>query len=290
MRVLIVGCGYVGLALGEELVRQGHSVCGLRRSHRHAPDLKAAGIAPLVADVTVPESFRSLVPGYDWVVYCASASGGGVHEYAQIYLAGIRNLLSWLSAGPLPKLVYTSSTSVFGQTDGSRVDETSPAVPDAPTAKLLVESEATLLQAASEKGFPAVVLRVAGIYGPGRAYWLDQFRAGTARLEDGGGRILNMIHRHDVVGAIVAALMHSEPGPIYNAVDNEPVTQLVLFQWLSDRLGRPLPLAVTGQLNNSSKRGITNKQVSNQRLKQELGYRLKFPTFREGYESLLDSS
>lgn len=289
MRVLIVGCGYVGLALGEELVRQGHTVSGLSRSRRREAELKAGGIAPLVADITLPESFCSLVLGYDWVVYCVSASGGGAREYAQVYLEGTRHLLKWLSAAPPAKLVYTSSTSVFGQTDGSTVDETSPTVPEAATGKILLESEAALLQGASKTGFPAVVLRVAGIYGPGRTYWLDQFRSGAARLEGGGGRIVNMIHRDDVVGAIIAVLTHSRPGPVYNAVDNEPVTQLTLFQWLSARLSRPVPAEVAGELSRLRKRGVTNKTVSNRRLKAELGYRFKFPTFREGYESILSS-
>lgn len=288
MRVLIVGCGYVGSALGAELVRQGHAVWGLCRSDRRAAILKAAGIVALTADITRPESLPSTVRGYDWVVDCVSASGGDPREYQQVYVEGIAHVLSWLSAASFEKFVYTSSTSVYGQTDGSTVDETSPTQPEAWTGKLLAESERVLLKAASEKGFRAVVLRVGGIYGPGRSYWLDQFQAGTAAVEDGGGRMLNMIHRDDVVGAVVAALLHGTPGRIYNAVDDEAVTQLAFFEWLSARLDRPFHSSRAGS-GVSRKRGMTNKKVSNRRLREELGYQFKFPTFRAGYESILNS-
>jgi nucleoside-diphosphate-sugar epimerase len=287
MRVLILGCGYVGLALGANLVRRGHNVCGLRRSHRCDAEFKAAGIVPLVGDITLAESLVPLDPSYDWVVSCVSASGGAAVEYDRIYLQGSHRVLSWLSAAPPAKFVYTSSTSVYGQNDGSAVDESSPTLPEAETARILVRAEDVIARAASERGFPAVVLRVAGIYGPGRTYWVDQVKSGEARVEGSGDRNLNNIHRDDVVGAILAALASGRPGRVYNVVDDEPVTQLVLLQWLSKRLGRALPLIIPDGGGASKKRGVTNKRVSNARLKAELGYCLKFPTFREGYESVL---
>src|SRR5579862_5939821 len=98
MRVLIVGCGYVGRRLGAELVRQGHSVSGLCRSALAEAELKELRILPLIADISVPESFPPLDSGYDWVVQCVSASGGGPEQHEQVYLHGTRHLLSWLSA------------------------------------------------------------------------------------------------------------------------------------------------------------------------------------------------
>lgn len=288
MHTLIVGCGYVGTALGIQLIEQGHCVWGLRRSHRNDAELTKAGIVPLVADITLPQGLSGLNPSYDWVVHCVSASGGGAPEYEEIYVRGTRHLLAWLSNAPPAKLVYTSSTGVYGQTDGSLVDETSQTIPAAPTARILVQAEELLLQSAVHRGFPSVVLRVAGIYGPGRAFWLEQFRSGTAKIEGNGERILNMIHRDDVAGAIIAALLQGTPGRIYNAVDDEPAAQLVFLRWLSTRLGRTLPPRDVEGQNASRKRGATNKRVSNQRLKGELGYRLKFPTFREGYEAIVD--
>jgi nucleoside-diphosphate-sugar epimerase len=283
MRVLIVGCGYVGVPLGTELVRQGHQVWGLRRSPLGAAELNAAGICPVAADITRPETLAPLRANFDWVVNCVSSSGGSPEEYRKVYLEGTRNLLSWLRSTPPQKFVYSSSTSVYGQVDGSVVDETSPTAPESGTAKVLVQTEEELFEAVRERGFPAVVLRLAGIYGPDRGYWFKQFLKGEARLDGRGERILNMIHRDDVVGAVIAALRHGRPGQIYNVVDDEPVTQLTFHEWLSTALGKDLPPFGEIVAGTAKKRGTTNKRVSNRRLREELEYHCKFPTFREGY-------
>ena len=283
MRVLIIGCGYVGLPLGAELVKQGHAVFGLRRSAAAEAEFKAAGIKPLMADITKAEQLALLPGGYDWVVNCVSASGGGEEEYREVYLQGTRNLIAWLGAALPKKFVYTSSTSVYGQDDGSLVKENSSMAPAAETAKVLVETERVLLAAARERKFPAVILRLAGIYGPDRGHWLKQYMKNEARIEGNGARILNMIHRDDAAGAIIAALKSGRPGEVYNAVDDEPVSLLGFFQWLSGPLGKELPPSAPEDTETVRKRGVTNKKVSNRRLRMELGYQFKYPTFRQGY-------
>jgi nucleoside-diphosphate-sugar epimerase len=283
MRILIVGCGYVGLPLGAELVKQGHEVFGLRRSRGAEADLEAAGIKLLIGDITKPEQLTQLPASYDWVVNCVSASGGGAEEYREVYLQGTRNLIEWLGAAPPKKFVYTSSTSVYGQNDGSPIKENSPTEPAVETGKVLVETERVLIEAAREGKFPAVILRLAGIYGPDRGYWFKQYLKNEARIEGSGARILNMIHREDVAGVIIAALKSGRPGEVYNAVDDEPVSQLHFFQWLSGPLGKELPPSAPEDAEAVRKRGVTNKKVSNRRLKMELGYQFKYPTFRQGY-------
>jgi nucleoside-diphosphate-sugar epimerase len=283
MRVLIVGCGYVGLPLGMELVKQGHEVFGLRRSPGTEADLKGAGIKLLLGDITKPEHLSPLPASYDWVVNCVSASGGAAEEYRKVYLQGTRNLIEWLGAAAPKKFVYTSSTSVYGQNDGALVKENSPTEPAAETGKILVETERVLLEAVRENKFPAVILRLAGIYGPDRGYRIKQYLSDEARIEGKGARILNMIHRDDVVGTIIAALKSGRPGEVYNAVDDEPVSQLHFFQWLSGPLGKELPPSAPEDAQAVRKRGVTNKKVSNRRLKMELGYQFKYPTFRQGY-------
>lgn len=281
MRVLIVGCGYVGLPLGAELVRQGNEVFGIRRSAENDSDMKTANIQPLVADITKPETLKKFPAPFDWVVNYVSSSKGDDEDYRQIYLQGSRNLIEWLAPTPPKKYVYTSSTSVYAQTDGSLVKETSPAEPVGETGKILVETEKVLLEAAQQKKFPMVILRVAGIYGSGRGHWFRQYLKGEAKLEGAGERILNMIHRDDVVGATIAALKNGRVGEIYNAVDDEPVSQFHFFRWLSGTLDKPMPQSI--EETAERKRGLTNKKVSNRRLKMEMGYQLKFPTFRQGY-------
>ena len=285
MRALIIGCGYVGLPLGAELVKQGHEVFGLRRTE--SPDLKAAGISPLIADVTKPETLAALPKDFDWVVNCVASGGGDAEDYRRLYLQGTRNVVEWLSATSPKKFVYTSSTGVYGQTDGSPVKETSPTEPAVDTAGVLVETEKVLIEAAQQKKFPAVILRSAGIYGPDRGYLLKQYLKNEARLEGTGTRILNMIHRDDLIGVIITALKSGRPGEIYNAVDDEPVTQHTFFEWLAGTLGKYLPPSVPEDLEAARKRGTTNKKVSNRRLKMELGYQFKYPNFRKGYTAEL---
>jgi nucleoside-diphosphate-sugar epimerase len=286
MHVLIVGCGYVGVPLGAELVRLGHEVFGLRRNVSAENELKAAGIQPLIGDVTKPETLAKLPREFDWVINCIAA-GGDAENYRAVYLQGTRNLIEWLSAVPPKKFVYTSSTSVYAQNDGSQVKESSPAEPIFETSKILLETEKILLDAASSKKFPAVILRVAGIYGPDRGHWFKQFLKSEATMAGDGARFLNMIHRDDLVGGIIATLKSGRAGEIYNAVDDEPVSQRNFFEWLSGTLGKYPPPSVPENSVEDRKRGVTNKRVSNRRLKMELGYQFKHPNFRIGYSAEL---
>lgn len=282
MRVLIVGCGYVGLPLGAELARAGHQVFGLKRTP-DTGELARAGVTPIIADLTDPAALERITPDFDHVVNTVSSSKGGVEEYRAVYLEGTRRLIEWLSRAPLRKFVYTSSTSVYAQDDGSSVTEESPAEPQSETSRVLVETERVLAKAASETNFPAVILRVAGIYGPHRGHLFQQFLRGEARLDGDGSRILNMIHRDDVVHAIIAALARGEPGGTYNVVDDEPVTQREFLAWLASELHQPMPPVAEPTDKTTRKRGATNKRILNRKLTLALDYELKYPTFRQGY-------
>ncbi|MBI3882497.1 MAG: SDR family oxidoreductase [Verrucomicrobia bacterium] len=285
MRVLIVGCGYVGLPLGAELARLGHEVFGLRRSAGGEDALIAAGIKPLIGDVSKSETLAPLPGPFDWVVNCVSSGKGGAAEYREIYLNGTRHLIEWLAPTPLKKFVYTSSTSVYGQTDSSLVKESSSTQPQSETSQVLVETEKLLLDAASARKFPAVILRVAGIYGPERGHLYQQYLRDEARIAGKGERLINMVHRDDVVACIITALKSGKPGEVYNAVDDEPVTQLHFFRWLSETLGKDLPPFATEEENAARKRGLTQKKVSNRKARMEMGWQLKYPTFRHGYSA-----
>ena len=292
MKCLIVGCGYVGLPLAAELIRQGHEVFGLRRSG--VDELKSAGIQPLVADITKPETLAKLPRGFDWVVNCAASGGGSADDYRKLYLEGNRNLIAWLADSPPDKFIFTSSTSVYGQNDGSAVTEQSLTEPAEETAKILLEAERLLLDKNSSPGrlphqkFSTVILRLAGIYGPGRGHWFKQFLKFEARIGGDGSRWLNKIHRDDVVGCIIAALERGKPGEIYNATDNEPVTQLKFFEWLAAELNLPLPPRNPANVEIQRKRRLTNKRVSNAKLRTQLKYEFQFSDFRDGYAAEIE--
>lgn len=313
MRVLVVGCGYLGLPLGQELVRRGHEVVGVRRpmvpfnqlvpagppepasnSAKAIPipardmDIEEisrrrwGGVQPFDADITRPEDLEKIPGPFDWVINAVSSSKGGVDQYRAVYLEGTRHLSGWLAATPPRRYIHISSTSVYGQTDGSVVTEESPTEPQSDTSRVLVETEQELLQQVREKGFPATVLRVAGIYGPGRGHLFQQFVVGTARLSGNGARYINMIHRDDLISAIVAALQRGQPGQVYNACDDEPVTHQDFFEWLAGQLRWAMPAAERAPAA-PGKRALTSKQVSNRKLRLDLQCELKYPTFRQGY-------
>ncbi|HXT13366.1 MAG TPA: NAD-dependent epimerase/dehydratase family protein [Candidatus Angelobacter sp.] len=227
MRVLIIDAGYVGLPLGAELARHRHEVFGLRRNKAAAGALEAAGITPLFADITRSAELKQLPSDFDWVVNCAASGGGGVEDYRRIYLEGMRNVVEWLApvgtgrqdAPALPGSYIRAAQVFTHKNDGSAVDESSTSELVTETGRVLVEAERELLAAGQQRNFAAMILRVAGIYGPGRGYWFKQFVNVEARLDGDGARFLNMIHRDDVTGCIIAALECGRAGEIYNAVE-----------------------------------------------------------------------
>lgn len=286
-RILIVGCGYVGTALGRRLAAEGHSVVGLRRSPPDPQGVDESGIQPWIGDLTRRDSLESLPGPFDWVINTVSSSRGGPAEYRAVYREGMRHLLDWMRTHPPTAFAYTSSTSVYGQTSGEWVDESSPALPSTETGGILLETERLILDAAAEGTVPGRILRVAGIYGPGRGHLLQQFLRGEARIQGTGARWINMIHRDDAAGALIAALERGRPGELYNAVDDEPVSQLDFLSWLSGRLQRPLPPMATDEELASRKRGLTHKRVRNLKLRLETGWEPSYRTFREGYAAEL---
>lgn len=284
MRVLIAGCGYLGLALGSELVRQGHSVVGIRRSADRNSELVEAGIEPVDRR---PDPARLPPAGGPFrrggVLRCG-ASGRGRRGLSGDLCRRPAAPGGRRRQDPPNRFVYTGSTGVYGQQDGSVVKETSLTDPGEPTGRVLLEAEKFLVDTTRQSRFPAVILRLAGIYGPDRLHLVHQFIRNEERLSGTGQQTLNMIHRDDAVATVLAALKNGRPGEIYNAVDQEPVTEIHFYTWLAETLGKYVP-----PFEEASPAGRPNRKVSNRRLTMELGCRLKYPTFRQGYTAEIKS-
>lgn len=277
-RVLIAGCGYVGTALGRMLAADGGEVFGLRRSPGKLPD----GIEPVLADLTDPSSLDALPTDLDAIAVTVSADGRTEAAYRAAYVDSLRNLLDLLAAqGQTPaRIVFTSSTGVYRQSGGEEVDETSPTQPASSTGRILLEAEQTLLAAP----FPAVVLRLAGIYGPGRTRLIDRVRDGSARCVEGAPVWTNRIHRDDCAGALRHLLTLEDPEPVYLGVDDDTADRCEVLRWLADRIGVAPPPTVAAEEAGRSRGG--SKRCSNDRLTGS-GYRLRYPSYRDGYAEML---
>ena len=281
MRTLIIGCGYVGEALGQRLIVLGHTVTGVRRESADNDRLAKLGIRPLNLDITQSDSLDALTEPFDHVVVAVSSSRGGREAHQRVFGAGIVNVCAWLKTHTARSVVFISSTSVYRQTEGEWVDEKSHTAMDTATSKTLRNAEDQIASVVS----PVTILRSSGIYGPGRGYLFQQFMNGAATIEGTGERFLNMVHRDDLSKAIIRSFDGN--GGTFNITDDEPVSQLNFFEWLSERTNRPLPPFAPEPDPSTRKRGITNKRVSNKRFKEALGFEYTHPTFREGLENEL---
>ena len=276
MRTLIIGCGYVGEALGQRLITLGHSVTGIRRANEGNDRLAKLGIRPLNFDITQGKELNNLKEHFDYVVISVSSSRGGREAFHRVFGEGIKNVTAWLQTNPDCSVTFISSTSVYRQTNGEWVNEKSITATDTLTSKVLCTAEERVSAISS----PVTILRSSGIYGPGRGHLFQQFIKGVATIEGTGERYLNMVHRDDLAEAIIRSL--KSRGGTFNITDDEPVTQLDYFKWLNNKTGQPLPPFVPEPDPSTRKRGTTNKRVSNGRFKEALEFQFNYPTFREG--------
>jgi len=272
-RILIAGCGYVGQATADLFHAVGWAVQGWVYSTESAAKLAGKPYPICVVDMADRAQVRACSQSFDAVIHCASTAGGDAKDYRQIYLNGARNLLDRFVGS---KLLFTSSTSVYAQRDGSWVTEESETQPVRETSQLLLQAENLALARGG------IVARLAGIYGPGRAALLSGFLAGSAIFDLENDRFVNQVHRDDIAAAFFLLLNRPRlVGGIYNVVDRQPILQSECYRWLAKKLNRPFP--PIGQSISVRKRGDSNKRVSNKKLCR-LGWSPRYPTFAEAME------
>ncbi|MEF8775219.1 MAG: SDR family oxidoreductase [Haloarculaceae archaeon] len=280
MRVAILGCGYVGLALGRRL--SDAEVFGVRRSRSGLDAVEAAGLVPVQADVTEPASLTA-VPAVDTVVFTVSAGSRDPAAARATYVEGQRRALAAFgerSSSP-DRYVYTSSTGVYGDRGGDWVDEETALDAATDRQRILAKAEQLGLEGARSAGMAGTVARLGGLYGPDR-YRLERYLEGP--VPPG---YLNLCHRSDAAGAIANLLeLPATSGEVVNVVDDEPVDRWTFADWLADACGEPEPPKQSADERTDG--GRPSKRCSNDRLRS-LGYRFDFPTFREGYRAAVAS-
>ena len=265
-RLLVVGAGYLGGEVMAVFRECGWEVVGTRLG---------GGDGFLSCDVGDVGAVAGL-PDADVVVHCAASGRGGEEAYRRVYLDGCRNLIGRFGGA---RLVFTSSSSVYGQVDGEVVTEESATVPDRETGRILREAEDAVV------GAGGVVLRLAGIYGPGRSVVLRKFLSGEAVMEEDGRRFMNQIHRDDAARAIYHLAMKEDfpKGEIFNVADSVVLSQREVYEGLGKIFRKPMP--PSGARDLDRKRGWTHKRVCNAKLRGT-GWVPMYPSFLGAVEGL----
>lgn len=265
-KVLVAGCGFVGRVAARQFHALGWNVTGLTRSPESAAQLAAEPFRVVACDINDRTALQTLGP-FDTVVDCVSSGHGDAGTYRSVYLEGAASLIEAVRPD---RFIFTSSTSVYAQIDGSVVTEESPTEPDRETSRILLATEKLVLAAGGH------VARLAGIYGPGRWALVEKFLEGRAVIDEDGSRFINQIHRDDAAAAVVFLLAGNAPPGIYNVADDRPVTQNEAYAALAAQFKRPLP--PSGLADTGRKRGWTSKRVSNAKLRS-LGWTPRFASF-----------
>lgn len=307
MTTLIVGCGYLGRRVASLLIGRGEHVLGTTRDAGKADELARMGVEPVVLDVlggdtgtphpnplpqgergpdggSGPSEISPLVKGdedtprlppFERLVYCVGYDRAAGRTMRHVYRDGLRRLLDRLESRP-SRFVYTSSTSVYGQDDGSWVTEDDPTEPRTESGRIVLDAEAIA------RGHGAIIVRLAGLYGPGRIIRRAAIVAGEP-IEGNPAKRVNLIHIDDAAAATVAALDRGEPGRAYNVVDDRPVARQELYEITARCLGAPPPRFVPGVRDEADRR------MANGRMRDELGVRLIYPDVATGLPAAVEA-
>jgi len=290
-RILIVGCGKIGLRVAK-LLSTTHEVWGLSRSAQktstqNAQDENLSHIKFITADVCKPESLSTQLPkNLDYLIYCVAPTERNEAAYRDLYLIGLQNIITALpNQHSLKRLYFVSSTSVYHQDDHSLVDETSLTLPRSFSGRVLLEAEGFCNQLTT----PSTIIRFSGIYGAKRSHLIEQVKTHKALLST-NCRLTNRIHEDDCVNFIHYLIQQDVQGkvtePVYLASDSEPVDLNEVITFLATTLGHKLTEEPS---DDADKRRAGNKKCSNQKM-LDSGYRLHFPSYQEGYMAMIEAT
>jgi len=280
---LIIGCGYLGQRVAQKWLQAGDQVTVLTRSSERATELNKTGLQTLVGDLTRPESLPPF-PACDTVLYAVGYDRSSSHSIEEVYVRGLDNFLA-SATDACGKIIYISSTGVYGQDDGSWVNESSPCQPTRPGGAACLAAESLL--ASHPLGARSIVLRLAGIYGPGRIPRRAAIEAGEPVVASENG-YMNLIHVADAVEVILAAEACPELPSVLLVSDGQPVLRGAYFQEIARLLGAPKPqFSPPAETSHQAGRATSDKRISNRQLQETLHLSFQYPSYREGLAALL---
>ncbi len=291
-QALILGCGYVGCAVGRALVDAGAQVAVLTRNADRAREAEGFARQVICCDLDSEDWRSEVAPRQDLVLNCVSSAGGGLDGYRKSYISGMESVIAWARDAQVGAFVYTSATSVYPQSQGELVREVD--VPEDLTASgALLRNAERLIENADDCWERAYILRLGAIYGPGRHHLLDALKRGETTFPGEGDFILNYIHRDDITAAVLAAFADVGPGGVYNVVDGAHPTKRDVVEWLAGQIGAPKPVfdpalaTRRGAMRISPQGKLPHRKVSNEKLCRELGWAPQYRDFRAGYAPMI---
>ena len=282
MKKLVIGCGYLGHRVAKRWLKQGDSVFAVTRSRERAEALGKEGICPIVGDVVDPKLAWQL-PAVRTVLHAVGYDRRAAIPRRDVIVGGLRNVLGGLP-DVVERVIFISSTGVMGNHGGSWVDESSVCVPQREAGRCGLEAEELLRS--HETWGRSVILRLSGMYGPGRLPKLADIRAGrpVAAPENA---YLNLIHVDDGVEAVIGAERRAAGGSLYLVSDGTPITHREFYSELARQLGSwPIEFCSPEAGSRGASAGSGNKRVSNAKMLRELGVDLNYATYREGLRAI----
>ncbi len=283
-RRLVIGCGYLGKPLAASWLAAGDVVFTTTRSPERARQLEHEGFCPLTLDVTRPETLRQL-PTVDTAVFCVGYDPQSGDDRDEVYAQGLQNVLDHLPVD-VPRLIFVSTTGVYGDEGGREVDELTPVAPMRPGGRALLKAE-RLLRDHHQWFTKSVTLRMAGIYGPGRVPRAAEIRAGQPIPAPSGGA-LNLIHVEDAVQAVQLAAETVAFSPVYIVSDGHAVSRREYYREVARLIQAPEPTFEEPPPGSpAAERAQSNRRMSNRRLVEELSFKPKYPSYKEGLAAIL---
>lgn len=285
MTKLILGCGYLGRRAAAAWLVEGHDVAAVTRSETKAAELRAAGITPIVGDLATKDGLPPLPPA-ETVLYAVGFDRSPGQSIEQVYVQGLAQVLDALDIAALDKFLFISSTGVYGQTDGQWVDEQSDCRPRRSGGQACLRAEQLLR--AHAVGDSAIVLRLAGLYGPGRIPRRAELSKGMA-LEVPTSGYLNLVHVDDVVRLLLAAEQRTTAPDLFVVSDGSPVSRIEYFRELARLLNAPEPqFKPPSKTQPATDRASgSNKRVSNRRVREHFEFDFHYPSYREGLSAIV---
>lgn len=284
--LVAVGLGYTACRVAVRWAARGAGVTGTARSADAIAAIERQGYRAALFDGNGPsEALAAALAGASHLLVSAPPGATG----DPLLAAHSADVRAAVAGGRLGAVVYLSTIGVYGDHGGAWIDEATPVAPASERSRRRVDAEAAWLRLGGETGCPVVVLRLPGIYGPGRSA-IEQLRAGTARRIVKPGQVFNRAHVDDIAAAVLAALDKAVPQQVINVTDDEPAPPQDVVAYAARLLGLPVPpeVAFADAALSPMARSFyaESKRVANQRMKDVLGVRLAYPTYREGLAAL----